>query len=112
MRLLFLGLIALIASAMTYEIGPGHPYSTIAAAPWASLQPGDTVHIYPKSPVQLTTSATSNAGLLTFAGPTAAIAVGSSVYLAGGPATLGSVIAVSGNTVTVDPLLIVGGGLW
>src|SRR3954452_1838729 len=108
MRCLFLGLIALTARAMTYEIGPGRPYTTIAAAPWASLQPGDTVHIYPKSPVQMTTSAASDAGLLTFAGSTTAIAVGSSVYLAGGPATLGSVIAVSGNTVTVDPPLIVG----
>jgi len=32
--------------AAIYEIGPGKPYTTIGAAPWATLQAGDTVRIY------------------------------------------------------------------
>jgi hypothetical protein len=32
--------------AATYEVKPGTPLDTIAEAPWATLQPGDTVLIY------------------------------------------------------------------
>ncbi|MEP6925870.1 MAG: Ig domain-containing protein [Pyrinomonadaceae bacterium] len=35
-----------IASAAIYEVGPNKPLATIAAVPWATLQPGDTVLIY------------------------------------------------------------------
>ncbi len=32
--------------AATYEVGPGRQFSAIGQAPWATLQPGDTVLIY------------------------------------------------------------------
>ena len=35
-----------IASAATYEVGPGKPYATPSAVPWESLQPGDPVLIH------------------------------------------------------------------
>jgi hypothetical protein len=38
-----------IASAATYEVGPGRPYATPSAVPWESLQPGDLVLIYWRS---------------------------------------------------------------
>ena len=34
------------ASASVYEIGPGKKYTTLAAAPWNTLGPGDVVNIY------------------------------------------------------------------
>jgi hypothetical protein len=34
------------ASAAEYEVGPGRAYEAIGQAPWAALQPGDTVLIY------------------------------------------------------------------
>lgn len=34
------------ARAAVYEVGPNKPLTTIAAVPWATLQPGDTVLIY------------------------------------------------------------------
>ena len=46
---LFLGGIVLAAgtlAAATYEVGPDKPYTTIGAAPWAELQPGDAVLIH------------------------------------------------------------------
>ena len=88
--------------AATYETGPGRTYTEIGAAPWTSLNPGDTVNIYPRTPVILATAAASSGATLTFAASSAAVAVGSSVYIAGGPATLPSVIGVDGNTVTLD----------
>lgn len=36
-------------SGALYEVGPGKPYATIGSAPIASLNPGDTVNIYPKT---------------------------------------------------------------
>lgn len=39
-------LLAAPAGAAVYEIGPGKTYTTIGAAPWSSLQPGDNVKIY------------------------------------------------------------------
>ena len=44
---LLLALAALPANATVYEIGAGKTYTTIGAAPWGSLQPGDNVKIYP-----------------------------------------------------------------
>ena len=44
-----LGILAVAAAllpAATYEVGPGKQFSTIGQAPWATLQPGDTVLIY------------------------------------------------------------------
>ena len=38
-----------VVTAATYEVGPGKTYSSIGAAPLASLQPGDTVKIYHRS---------------------------------------------------------------
>ncbi len=38
-----------VASATTYEVGPGKPYATPSAVPWESLQPGDRVLIYWRS---------------------------------------------------------------
>jgi hypothetical protein len=38
--------VALCAPAATYEVGPGKPYDSIGAVPWATLEPGDTVLIY------------------------------------------------------------------
>lgn len=35
-----------IGQAATYEIGPGRQFTSIGAAPWATLKPGDTVSIY------------------------------------------------------------------
>src|SRR5688500_2364845 len=32
--------------AAIYEVGPGKPLSKIAAVPWSTLNPGDTVLIY------------------------------------------------------------------
>lgn len=46
-----LGLLALLAAetanaaTTTYEVGPGKPYASIGAVPWASLLSGDTVLI-------------------------------------------------------------------
>jgi hypothetical protein len=36
-------------AAATYEVGPGKPLTSIGQAPWAALQPGDTVLIYYRS---------------------------------------------------------------
>jgi hypothetical protein len=33
-------------SAATYNVGPGQQFTTIGAAPWTTLQPGDTVNIH------------------------------------------------------------------
>ncbi len=30
----------------TYDVGPGQPLATLAAVPWESLQPGDTVRVH------------------------------------------------------------------
>jgi hypothetical protein len=38
-------LLALASYATTYDVGPGQPFATIGAVPWATLQPGDTVRI-------------------------------------------------------------------
>lgn len=38
--------LATAVSAATFEVGPGKPYASIGAAPWASLNAGDTVLIY------------------------------------------------------------------
>jgi hypothetical protein len=50
---LLLGTLLLVfatsAFATVYEVKPGTPLDTIAAVPWAMLQPGDTVLIYWKS---------------------------------------------------------------
>ncbi|MBI3696064.1 MAG: right-handed parallel beta-helix repeat-containing protein, partial [Acidobacteria bacterium] len=49
MRMLLLGLLALTAPAATvYEVGPGKPLAAISQVPWATLEPGDTVLIYPR----------------------------------------------------------------
>jgi hypothetical protein len=37
------------ASAATYQVGPGKPYTSIGAVPWAKLQAGDTVLIHWRS---------------------------------------------------------------
>jgi parallel beta-helix repeat protein len=42
-------LLATVVSGAIYEVGPGKPYSTIGAVPWATLQPGDTVRIHYRS---------------------------------------------------------------
>jgi hypothetical protein len=34
------------ASAKTYDVGPGKPFTTISAVPWSRLQPGDVVRIH------------------------------------------------------------------
>ena len=41
--------IASIAYASDYHVGDSQPYATIAAVPWQSLQPGDTVWIHWRS---------------------------------------------------------------
>jgi hypothetical protein len=38
-----------ITSGATYEVGPGKPYSSIGAVPWANLNPGDTILIHWRS---------------------------------------------------------------
>ncbi|MFN7932417.1 MAG: hypothetical protein U0R19_03770 [Bryobacteraceae bacterium] len=45
MRWFVLALCA-VASAETYEVGPGRALESIGAVPWARLQPGDTVLIH------------------------------------------------------------------
>lgn len=35
--------------AATYDVGPGQPYTSIGAVPWATLQPGDVVRIHWRS---------------------------------------------------------------
>lgn len=50
-RLLAVFVVILVAPpaavrAAGYEVGPGKPYSSIGAVPWATLQPGDTVRIF------------------------------------------------------------------
>jgi len=47
--LVLLGLLAAVAQGAVYEVGPGRPYASIGAVPWATLQPGDTVRIYYRS---------------------------------------------------------------
>jgi hypothetical protein len=37
------------AHATEYHVGPGRPYATIGEAPWANLQPGDSIQIHWKS---------------------------------------------------------------
>jgi hypothetical protein len=37
------------AQSVTYEVGPGKPYTSIGAVPWESLQAGDTVLIHWRS---------------------------------------------------------------
>lgn len=39
-------LIAAPAHAATYEVGPGHPYTSIGAVPWESIAAGDSVKIH------------------------------------------------------------------
>jgi hypothetical protein len=39
----------LAAQAAIYSVGPGQPLASIGAAPWATLQPGDTVRIHYRS---------------------------------------------------------------
>ena len=48
---LFLAVFLVTASgvAATYEVGPGKPYTSIGAVPWATLAPGDTVLIHWRS---------------------------------------------------------------
>ncbi len=49
LRCLLLLLVAPCAWAATYNVGPGQPLASIGAAPWATLQPGDTVRIHWRS---------------------------------------------------------------
>ncbi len=42
-------ILAGVAPAAVYEVGPGKQFATIGAAPWTTLQPGDTVRIYYRS---------------------------------------------------------------
>lgn len=47
LRLLLLSLVAFAgAGAAIYEVGPGQALTSIGAAPWATLQPGDEVRIH------------------------------------------------------------------
>lgn len=46
MRWLILFLLAAPLSAATYDVGPGQTYTSIGAAPWATLAPGDVVRIH------------------------------------------------------------------
>lgn len=47
LRLLLLSLVAFAsAGAAIYEVGPGRALTSIGAAPWAALQPGDEVRIH------------------------------------------------------------------
>ncbi|MEK7408120.1 MAG: PKD domain-containing protein [Acidobacteriota bacterium] len=39
-------LLAVASPAAVYDVGPGQPLASIGAAPWATLQPGDTVRIH------------------------------------------------------------------
>src|SRR5687768_5209294 len=47
-RLVLILAVALAGSsdAATYDVGPGHPFESIGAAPWATLEPGDIVRIH------------------------------------------------------------------
>ena len=49
-RLVLLALVFIssmpLASAATYQVGPGKPYVTPSAVPWESLQAGDLVLIH------------------------------------------------------------------
>jgi hypothetical protein len=38
--------IAVSAYSAEYHVGPGQTYTSIGAAPWSTLQPGDSVHIH------------------------------------------------------------------
>ena len=40
---------SVVSNATVYEVGPGKPLNKIAAVPWSTLNPGDTVLIYYKS---------------------------------------------------------------
>lgn len=46
MKLVCALLAALSAAAATHEIGPGKAYKSVEQAPWAALEPGDTVLIH------------------------------------------------------------------
>ena len=39
--------VALSAAAL-YEVGPGKPLAAVSQVPWATLEPGDSVLIYPR----------------------------------------------------------------
>ena len=43
---LALAFVSSVASAVTYEVGDGKPYTSIGAVPWESLAAGDTVNIH------------------------------------------------------------------
>ena len=47
--LLLSAVFTIVSQAATYEVGPGKPLSKIAAVPWSTLNPGDTVLIYWKA---------------------------------------------------------------
>src|SRR5262245_38421410 len=46
---LLAALVATNAHSVTYEVGPGKPYTTIGAVPWENLNGGDTVLIHWRS---------------------------------------------------------------
>jgi len=46
---ILVALLAVSATAATYEVGPGKPLTSIGAVPWATLAPGDTVLIHWRS---------------------------------------------------------------
>ena len=46
---ILVALLAVSATAATYEVGPGKPLTSIGAVPWATLVPGDTVLIHWRS---------------------------------------------------------------
>ncbi len=47
--LLFISAVNAALGASTYEVGPGQPYITLSAVPWASLGPDDVVNVHYQS---------------------------------------------------------------
>jgi hypothetical protein len=120
-----LALFAFMLPGATYNIGPGGDYANIGDAPWSSLKPGDTVNVYPKTAIQLTTSAASSGTSMTFTASTASVPRGSSVWVSGaefktwvtcglyGSGVYGSVVggaACGGNQVTTADAITVAAG--
>src|SRR5690242_13990336 len=80
--LLFHVLVAAVQAA-TYNVGPGHTYTTIGAVPWSSLLAGDTVNIYPRTAITATTATASTGTVVTLSSSAGTIPYGSSVWFAG-----------------------------
>ena len=89
-----LALSASLASAATFEVGPGRPYATIGSVPWESLQADDTVLIHWR------TNAYREKWVICRQGTLAA-----PITVRGVPGPLGQLPVINGNAATTRSVL-------